>query len=137
TRKEYTNLWEGEYVFHVRARDLYGRISSEGRFSFSVLPPWFRTWWAYLLYGVALLGVMSLVVKWRLHVLAEANRKLELIIAERTEEIREQRDTIKNDEEKTRALLWNILPASVAEELSTTGSVTPLGYDDITVCFTD
>jgi class 3 adenylate cyclase len=69
--------------------------------------------------------------------LAEANRKLEVIIAERTEEIREQRDTIRDDEEKTRALLLNILPASVAEELSSTGSVAPVSYDDITVCFTD
>jgi len=137
TRKEYTNLGEGDYVFHVKARDLYGRISKEDSFAFDVLPPWYRTWWAYVLYGLGLVGAMSAVIKWRLRALAEANRKLELIIAERTEEIREQRDTIKEDEEKTRALLLNILPASVAEELSSTGSVAPLGYDDITVCFTD
>jgi class 3 adenylate cyclase len=143
-RREYMNLWEGSYVFHVRARDLYGRISEEATFAFDVLPPWYRTWWAGILYGIALLGGISALVKWRLHKLAEANQKLESIIEERTEEIRnqrdeiqKQRDTIKEDEEKTRALLLNILPASVAEELSATGGVAPVGYDDITVCFTD
>jgi class 3 adenylate cyclase len=137
TRKEYTNLWEGRYVFHVRARDLYGRISAEDSFSFDVLPPWYRTWGAYVLYVFAFVAAMSAVIKWRLHALAEANRKLEAIIAERTEEIRQQRDTIQFEEATTKALLLNILPASVAEELRSTGSVAPLGYDDITVCFTD
>jgi class 3 adenylate cyclase/ligand-binding sensor domain-containing protein len=137
TQKEYMNLSGGSYTFHVRARDLFGRISDEDQFAFRVLPPWYLTWWAYLLWACCLLGAMWAVLTWRLRALAEANRKLELIIEERTEEIRKQRDTIKQDEEKARSLLLNILPASVAEELSETGSVTPLGYDDITVCFTD
>jgi class 3 adenylate cyclase len=137
TRKEYTNLYEGDYVFRVRARDLHGRISGEAMFGFRVLPPWFRTWWAYLLYAIGLVSAVSGIVKWRLHTLAEANRKLEEIIEERTEEIRQQRDTIQDEEQRTEALLLNILPESVAEELRSTGTVAPVGYDDITVCFTD
>ncbi len=137
TRKEYTNLWEGKYAFNVRARDLHGQISREAAFAFRVLPPWYRTWWAYILYVPLILGSMALIVKWRLHALRERNRKLEEIIETRTLEIREQRDEIKREEERTEALLLNILPAPVAHELRATGKVQPTAYDEITVCFTD
>ncbi|MCP4126350.1 MAG: hypothetical protein GY753_04725, partial [Gammaproteobacteria bacterium] len=33
TDKDYTNLWEGEYIFYVQARDVYGFISREDAFS--------------------------------------------------------------------------------------------------------
>jgi class 3 adenylate cyclase len=80
---------------------------------------------------------MALILKWRLHALNERNRRLEVIIEKRTEEIREQRDEIKREEERTEALLLNILPAPVAHELRATGKVQPMTYDEITVCFTD
>lgn len=137
TRKEYTNLWEGKYAFNVRARDLHGRLSRPATFAFRILAPWYRTWWAYLIYLPLLLGSMAAIVKWRLHALRERNRKLEVIIAKRTEEIREQRDEIKQEEERTEALLLNILPGPVAHELRATGKVEPTAYDEITVCFTD
>lgn len=53
TDKDYTNLWEGRYVFHVQARDVYGVVSREDRFSFRVLAPWYRSWWAYTLYSLS------------------------------------------------------------------------------------
>ena len=49
TKKEYTNISEGDYQFMVRAKDAFGAISEPGVFNFEVLPPWYRTWWAYLL----------------------------------------------------------------------------------------
>jgi signal transduction histidine kinase len=50
TEKLYTNLMEGDYEFRVRAKDLHGQVSEEDRFAFTVLPPWYRTPWAYLIY---------------------------------------------------------------------------------------
>jgi DNA-binding CsgD family transcriptional regulator len=47
TQKEYTNLRERDYVFHVRSKNLYGEVSHEATYKFSVSPPWFRTPWAY------------------------------------------------------------------------------------------
>ncbi len=59
----YTQLFEGTYTFRVRARDAYGRISDEASFTIRVLPPWYRTVWAYLAYvlaiGLALWGLVS------------------------------------------------------------------------------
>src|SRR5690606_5813634 len=53
-RKDYTNLPEGDYAFQVRARSADGRLSRTAAFSFSILPPWYRTPWGYA--GYALLG---------------------------------------------------------------------------------
>ncbi len=50
------NLWEGDYIFKVKAR-YAGPSEEEAKtwteaavYSFTVLPPWYRSWWAYLIY---------------------------------------------------------------------------------------
>ncbi|MGK4569378.1 triple tyrosine motif-containing protein [Flavobacterium sp. 3HN19-14] len=50
--KEYTNLKEGGYKMKVKVRNSYGIQSEESVISFSVAPPWYRHWLAYLLYIV-------------------------------------------------------------------------------------
>ena len=52
TQKEYTNLPEATYHIRVRARNAQGVISEEAVYTVRVLPPWYRTWWAYTLYGL-------------------------------------------------------------------------------------
>jgi len=54
-KKEYTNLKEGAYKFHVRAKDASGEISEEGVLEFKISPPWYRTIWAYGLYLLLLI----------------------------------------------------------------------------------
>lgn len=49
-RKEYTFLSPGTYCFKVRARNIYGTIGKEARFYIQVLPVWYRTWWAMLVW---------------------------------------------------------------------------------------
>ncbi len=61
TRKEYTNLPPGKYTFKVAALNLSGFESSTGIYSFVILPPWYRTWWAYGIY-VILLGLIVFAV---------------------------------------------------------------------------
>jgi class 3 adenylate cyclase len=58
-------------------------------------------------------------------------------VQERTAEIRRQSEQILAQEQRTEALLQNILPVKVAEELKSTGLVKPTTYDEATVCFTD
>jgi serine phosphatase RsbU (regulator of sigma subunit) len=52
TRKNYTNLPAGDYRFRVRAKNGYEHLSREALYRFTILPPWWRTWWAYTLYGL-------------------------------------------------------------------------------------
>lgn len=137
TRKDYTNLLEGNYKFHVRARSPHGQTAETSAFEFNVAAPWYRTWWALLIYLAAAGLAIWLLVRWRVAQLSARNQQLETIVEERTVEIRRQRDQIQIEEEKTKSLLLNILPALVADELRTTGSVAPMVFNEVTVCFTD
>ncbi len=55
--KEYTNLPPGQYRFRVRAKNIYEHESAAAEYAFAVLPPWYRTWWAYGSYAL-LLGLL-------------------------------------------------------------------------------
>ena len=89
TRKDYTNIPEGNYVFRVEARNLYGAASDQGVYSLTVLAPWYRSWWAYGLELLVLLGVVAGLLRWRLRRLAQQNRWLQKTVEERTAELRE------------------------------------------------
>jgi class 3 adenylate cyclase len=130
THKEYTNLFEGKYRFHVRVRDPHGILGGEADFPFQIKPPFFRTWWAYLTYVAGFLYAGWLILRWRLKALQAKNRWLEGVVEERTAEVRKERD--QNEE-----LLLNILPRPVAAELRTNGNVKPTTFEDATVCFSD
>lgn len=104
--KEYTNLPEGVYRFHVRARNAQGVLSREGGYSFHVLPPWYRTWWAYASYFLLAGGVVWGYGRIRLrHHAAELarerdiNRQLETANARLREanERLQQADKLKDD----------------------------------------
>lgn len=62
--KEYTNLPEGNYTFHVRSRNSQGEISPIKHYSFVIAPPWYRSKVAYTLYLLLFLG--SLFFLWKL-----------------------------------------------------------------------
>ena len=51
-RAYYFNLPSGNYIFHVKAMDAGGRIN-EKSIPIVILPPWWKTWWAYLLFGIS------------------------------------------------------------------------------------
>lgn len=57
TRKDYTNIPEGGYQFRVRAKNVYGHPGAEAVFHFSINPPWYRSWAAYLAYLLLALGM--------------------------------------------------------------------------------
>lgn len=92
--KEYTNLSNGNYRFHVRARNIYQKVGAEAVYTFGVLPPWYRTWWAYLLYVLLGAGVLYAVVRYRTHQLHQKHRELEQTVAERTGELRQRVDEL-------------------------------------------
>jgi ligand-binding sensor domain-containing protein/DNA-binding CsgD family transcriptional regulator len=92
TQKEYTNLPEGKYVFKVRARNDSHEISEkDASFAFRILPPWYRTTTAYILYF--LLGLLALagIVK-----LISGQKERQL----RQEKLKSERKIIKLENEK-------------------------------------
>ena len=58
TEKDYTNLPPGKYIFQVKSRTNADNESPVASFSFTILPPWYRSWWAYTLYAIALFALL-------------------------------------------------------------------------------
>ena len=119
TRKEYTNLHEGNYVFHVKARNIYGVISNEATFEFTILPPFFRTWWAYVLYVIILVLLIYLIIRLNHNRLIESKRRLEQTVNERTQQLehktRQLEDTLKNLKDTQAQLVHSEKMASLGQ----------------------
>ncbi|BDU71755.1 hybrid sensor histidine kinase/response regulator [Mesoterricola silvestris] len=88
TFRDYTNLPEGAYRFQVAARNGNGQVTPASAVGFRILPPFYRTWWAYLVYVA--LGALTLqaLVQWRLWRSRLARKVLVRKVVERTEQLR-------------------------------------------------
>ncbi|MBL4654702.1 MAG: SpoIIE family protein phosphatase [Bacteroidia bacterium] len=93
TYKEYTNLSEGKYIFHVKSKNIYGHEGKLATCEFHILPPWYRTGWAYLAYSLLFTILMYLSVRISTRRLLAAKKRLRSVVYERTQEI-----VIKNEE---------------------------------------
>lgn len=101
TRRDYTNLPEGNYRFRVRAVNVYGRISEEGVYAFVLLSPWYRSWWAYGLYAIGALFLIWGIIRWRLEQVEAEKAGLEQTVQARTKEVATQNIKL---EQQTRQL---------------------------------
>lgn len=87
--KEYTNVPEGKYRFRVRAKNVYDTSGQEAVYAFEILPPWFRTWWAYLIWiAGASLSLLGIVHFYTLRLKREKIH-LEELVAQRTQELKD------------------------------------------------
>ena len=93
----YTGLPPGDYVFRVKASNSDGIWNEEGAsINIQILPPWWRTWWAYIVYG--LLFVAGIITADRL-------QRRRLIARERLRAEREKAKAIEStNNELQRAL---------------------------------
>lgn len=52
----YNNIREGDYILRIKSTNAAGEWNKkETILKITVLPPWFRTWWAYTLYFIAII----------------------------------------------------------------------------------
>ena len=58
TSATFGNIHEGKYTFKVKARSPDGVWSQPISYTFTILPPMSRSWWAYTLYGLAFLSMV-------------------------------------------------------------------------------
>ncbi|KAA9357488.1 hybrid sensor histidine kinase/response regulator [Larkinella humicola] len=94
TRKDYTNLPPGPYTFLVRARDSYGQLSRESRFSFEITRPWFREPWAYALYILIGCFLIAVFVQYYTRRLMREKLKLEALVDDRTAQVVQQKEEL-------------------------------------------
>ena len=86
--KNYYTLAPGSYTFKVTS--LYnGKWTKPAEFSFFILPPWWRTWWAYCLFALILFTIVYVAVQYRSRKLIAANLALEEKINQGTAELKQ------------------------------------------------
>lgn len=77
TEKDYTDLSAGNYTFEVRAKTHFGNESAVDSYSFVVLPPWYQTAWAYLVYALLFFALTYLLYAWQRKIFREQQQKHE------------------------------------------------------------
>jgi ligand-binding sensor domain-containing protein/DNA-binding CsgD family transcriptional regulator len=98
TVQAYADLPEGRYTFHVKSQDLYHRAGSEAVYTFIILPPWYRSYWAYAGYLV----VSALLLQWGYRSVQRSRQKA-LRLQEATHQeavLRAEKEVIKLNHEK-------------------------------------
>lgn len=98
-KKSYTNLYEGTYSLEIKARNVYGYESPVVTYTFTILPPWYRTVWAYLSYALLSGIFFYLILKVSNRRIRKQKEHLELVVQERTAEIVEQKGEIELQKE--------------------------------------
>ncbi|HWA85277.1 MAG TPA: ATP-binding protein [Opitutus sp.] len=80
-------LRDDAYDFEVRTINDAGLTSPPATWHFTVLPPWYRTKYAYGAWALLLLGACVGIIQWRSAYLRQRNLRLEELIQKRTEEL--------------------------------------------------
>lgn len=101
-KKEYGNLDAGTYVFHVKSKNVYDTIGRVASYRFEILPPWYQTIWANIVFALlAAFGVWLIVMAYSYRIRVQ-RRKLKLIVADRTFEVLSQKREIESQNKELR-----------------------------------
>lgn len=130
-----TNLPEGNYVFHAKARCDMNTDELEIHLPFKILPPWYRTVWAYLAYAILFILFVALIVKLYSKRLVEQNIKLEAVIKQRTATIEEQVNMLEEQKHELQTQKKEITDSiNYAQRIQQ--SILP-SYAEITAAYSD
>ncbi len=104
TIKEYTNLREGKYTMNVKVKNSFGIISDTASIPFTISPPWYRHFIAYLFYLI-LIGATIRVTRDRIKIKIRRNKYYETIeqrrlYLEKEARIRQEQFNLEKEIEK-------------------------------------
>ena len=120
SRAVFGNLPEGSYTFNMRAQSAIGMLPGF-EFPFKILPPWQRTWWAYLLYILFFISIISAIVGLRSRALKRENRILEEKVNSRTIQLQQSLKELKSTQsqlvQREKMASLGELTAGIAHEI--------------------
>ncbi|TAE01270.1 MAG: hypothetical protein EAZ97_03540 [Bacteroidetes bacterium] len=95
TEANYPNLPAGKYTFLVKSCNSEGIWNEEpAKFSFTITPPWWATFWAKSLFLSAFLGITFTGIRLRINAIKDQKKELERLVIEKTAEVVKQKDEI-------------------------------------------
>jgi diguanylate cyclase (GGDEF)-like protein len=86
---DYTTLGANDYTFRLRARGPAMIAGGETSWSFTVLPPWYRTAWAQALLALLAMAAVVAVIRVRTRALRRQAERLRARVAEQTAELQQ------------------------------------------------
>jgi signal transduction histidine kinase/CheY-like chemotaxis protein len=81
-------LDEGHYLLSVHAKDSNGVESKDLKLAFVIEPPWYRTLWAEIVWGLLAILIVYLFIRWRTWQMTLRERQLMQTVDLRTRELR-------------------------------------------------
>lgn len=135
----YTNLPQDKnYTFRVRASNKDGIWNEVGTaIDLTILPPPWKTLWAYGIYSFLGIGCLFGFVNFQISKERKKKQKLEEYNDELEELVKDRTILLESEKEKSDALLYNMLPREIADEIKEKGSADPRRYEEVSVLFTD
>jgi ligand-binding sensor domain-containing protein len=115
------NIREGTYTLKIRAWSPDGIMSKTLLYKFKVLPPWYRTWWAYSLYILTFLVALWSFIKWRIRTLKKEKAGLEKTVSIRTNELRREKEKVEGTLTELKATQAQLIQS---EKMASLGEVT-------------
>jgi signal transduction histidine kinase/ligand-binding sensor domain-containing protein len=97
-RLSYAALEPGAYEMQVRARRPNGEFGPAEGLRFTVLAPWWQSWWFRGLCAAAVLAMGVAVLRWRGYALRRRNDALQKLVADQTRELADAHDEIARAE---------------------------------------
>ena len=96
----YSNLPGGKYKFRVRiTNNNQSIVETEKSLNVKVLPPWYGTWWAILLFFLAGLFLLGVLWSFYRHI-----RRVRKDAARRIHEVRRERERVEKEKEQEQRL---------------------------------
>ncbi|OJJ14220.1 hypothetical protein BKI52_43920 [marine bacterium AO1-C] len=94
----------GNYTLLMRTQDFNGSWGKPLRYSFRIRPPFWQTLWFRTLIVLAVLSSFFAILKWRSNKLTKENRKLEKLVANRTNELQQQKEELVRQAEQLKEM---------------------------------
>ncbi len=109
----------GNYSISMRAKNILGGRTTVKTFQFSVSPPFWQTWWFYLLCTLIGVGGVIALVKLRTRSVEKEKKILEIKVKERTEELAKKNKDITDSIKYAQRIQEAVMPvkASLVEIL--------------------
>ncbi len=96
----FSNLPPGEYIFRVKGSNNDGKWNEKGStLKIIILPPWWRSWWAWTAYIVIIMGILMIYIRIRERKLIQERNLLEKKVQERTLQIENKNQEILHKNE--------------------------------------
>ncbi|MEN8203465.1 MAG: adenylate/guanylate cyclase domain-containing protein [Bacteroidota bacterium] len=127
---KFDDLKAGAYALEAEGLDLFGKKTVLTKMEFVIKPPFYKSWYAYIIYSFLFLIFLFLLRKWQLLSLQRAESRISLRIQSKIQDL-------TREKEKSDKLVAEVIPERTASQLKAVGKAKWDKYERATVLFSD